>query len=85
MQEPQFILEEKVNPIILKGYFSSRTDPSIFTTAPVFLASQTKLNEFIQHLNQQATSYPSAQCLVDEIQVQKPILVVATDQMPDHI
>ena len=25
------------------------------------------------------------QCLVDQIQVQKPILVVATDQMPDHI
>ena len=24
------------------------------------------------------------QFLVDEIQVQKPILVVATDQMPDH-
>ena len=25
------------------------------------------------------------QCLIDQIQVQKPILVVATDQMPDHI
>ena len=25
------------------------------------------------------------QYLVDQIQVQKPILVVATDQMPDHI
>ena len=24
------------------------------------------------------------QCLVDQIQVHKPILVVATDQMPDH-
>ena len=24
------------------------------------------------------------QCLVDQIQVQKPIVVVATDQMPDH-
>ena len=31
-------LEEKVNHSILKDYFSSRTDPSIFTsTAPVFL------------------------------------------------
>ena len=27
----------------------------------------------------------SVQCLVDQIQVQKPILVAATDQMPDHI
>ena len=24
-------------------------------------------------------------CFIDQIQVQKPILVVATDQMPDHI
>ena len=43
-----------------------------------------KLTEFFQHRNQQATSCPSPQCLVDQIQVQKPILVVATDQMPDH-
>ena len=28
---------------------------------------------------------PSQQCLVDQIQVQKPVLVVATDQMPGHI
>ena len=27
---------------------------------------------------------PSQQCLVDQIQVQKPILVAATDQMPNH-
>ena len=45
---------------------------------------QTKLDEFFQHWNQQATSYPSPQCLVDQIQVQKPILVVTTDQTPDH-
>ena len=41
--------------------------------------------EFSQHCNQQAISYPSLQCLIDQIQVQKPIQVVATDQMPDHI
>ena len=40
--------------------------------------------EFSQYWNQQATTYPSAQCLVDQIQVQKPIQVVTTDQMPDH-
>ena len=28
---------------------------------------------------------PSPQCLVDQIQVKLPILIVATDQMPDHI
>ena len=32
----------------------------------------------------QATFYSSPQCLVDQIQVQKPIPAVATDQMPDH-
>ena len=29
--------------------------------------------------------YPLATLLVDQVHVQKPILVVATDQMPDHI
>ena len=32
MQEPQFSLEEKNNPSILKDDFSSRTDSSIFTS-----------------------------------------------------
>ena len=39
---------------------------------------------FSQHWNQQATFYPSPQHLVDQILVQKPIQVVAIDQMPDH-
>ena len=37
------------------------------------------------HNKPQATSGPSSECLVDQIQVQKPILVVAIDQMPDRI
>ena len=40
--------------------------------------------EFFQHWNQQTTSCPSPQCLVDKIQVQKPIQVVATNQRHDH-
>ena len=37
-QKPQSNLEEKVNPSIVKDYFSSRADPSIFTTIkPVLL------------------------------------------------
>ena len=35
--------------------------------------------EFSQHLNQQATSSPSLHCLVDQIQVQKPIYVANWD------
>ena len=37
-----------------------------------------------QHWNQQSTSCPSSRCLVDQIQVQKPILIAVTDPMPDH-
>ena len=40
---------------------------------------------FSQHWNQQATTYPSPQYLVDQIQVQKPIQVIATDQMQIRI
>ena len=38
IKEPQSNLEEKVNPSILKDYFSSRAHRSIFISiAPVFL------------------------------------------------
>ena len=68
-------LEETVNPSISKDDFSSKTDPSIFRLiAPVLL------NEFFQ----QATYCSSPECLLDQIQIQKRIQVVATDQMPDH-
>ena len=67
-------------PSILKGDFSSRTDPFIFTSIEPLLLDQS--NETSR--NQQANSYPSPQCLVDQIQVQKPIQVVATDEISDH-
>ena len=43
-----------------------------------------KSAEFFQNWNKQATCCPSTQCLVDQIQVQKPILAFAADQMPDY-
>ena len=50
---------KRTNHCILKDAFSSKTHPFIFTSiAP----------EFFQHQNQQATSLPSLQCLVDQIQ-----------------
>ena len=82
MYEPQSNVEEKVTPCILKSDFSAQTVPSIFTSIASALLGQ--LNQFFQHLNQQATSCPSPKCLVDQVQFQKTILVVATDQMPDH-
>ena len=36
-----------------------------------------KPDEFSQHWNQQATSYPRQQYLIDQIQVKSPIQVVA--------
>ena len=89
MEEPQCNLEERVNPSILKDNFSSRTDLSIFTAiAPVLLDQSNETScifpalKSTSHFQPQATFSP--QCLVDQIQVQKAILVVATDQMPDH-
>ena len=40
--------------------------------------------DFFQHWIKQATSCPSLQYLEDQIQVQKPIRVIPTDQVPDH-
>ena len=40
MQEPQSNLEEKVNPSILKDDFSTRTDPSTFTSLELVLLYQ---------------------------------------------
>ena len=47
-------------------------------------SSINRLVKWNQHWNQQSTSCPSSQCLVDQIQVQKPILIAVTDLMPDH-
>ena len=41
--------------------------------------------ELLQHWNQQATSWSSPQCLIDQSQVQKPNLVAATNYMTDDI
>ena len=40
MWEPQSNLEEKFKPIILKDHFSSKTDPSIFTSIEPLLLDQ---------------------------------------------
>ena len=65
---------EKNNPSILKHDFCSRTDPCYET-------GQTKQVEFFQLWNQHATCCTSPQCLVAQIHVQRPTLVVATNQM----
>ena len=49
------------------------------------MTSLAKLVEFFRQQNQHATFYPSPQCPVDQIHFQKAILVVATDEMNDHI
>ena len=69
MKELQSNLEGKVNLSIL---------------APELLG-QMKPVEFFHQWNQYPLSALSHSILIDYIQVQKPILVAATDQMPDHI
>ena len=82
MYELQSTLEEKVNPSHLKNDFSSRTDASIFTSiAPVSLDWSNKTSSVFPVLK--STRYFLV-CLVDQIQVQKPIPVVATDQIPEN-
>ena len=62
----------------LKDDFSSRTDPSIFTSIAPMLLDQGQTKPI-------ATSCPSPHFLVDQIQVQKSILVAPTDQIPEHL
>ena len=85
MEELQSSLEKKVNRSILKDDFSSRADWSIFISiAPMLLDWSNETSWVFPTLKQQATSCPNPQCLIDQIQVQKPILVVGTNQMPNH-
>ena len=60
------------------GYFCWKTHKSFLKN--YVEPGQTKSVEFFQHWNQQVTSCPRPQCLADQIQVQKPIQVVVTDQ-----
>ena len=86
MSEPQSNLEEKVNHSFSKDYFSSRrTHPFSNQQHQCYQTGQAKPVEFFQHSNQQGTSCLNPQCLTNQIQVQKPVLVIAVDQMPDHI
>ena len=77
--------EEKVNSSILKDDFSSRADPSIFTsivTGILDWSSKTCWGFWAL----KSTNYLLAQTTVScRSEVQKPILVVAIDQMPYHI
>ena len=67
----QIQFRRRVHPSIAKDDFSSRKDQSIFISiAPMFLDWSTE-TRLVNHSV--------------AVQIQKPILVVATDQMPDHI
>ena len=60
IKEPQSNLEENVNPKILKDDFSSRTDPSIFTSiTPVLLDRLDETSEVFSALKSSGSSCPS--------------------------
>ena len=68
----------------LKRWFFFKNRPIRFHFNSTSVIRPIKQNK-LSHWNQHATSWPSQQFLVDHIQVHKPIQVVATGQMPDHI
>ena len=70
-------LGEKVSPIILKDDFPPRTHLFMFTC----LIRPGKQNQFSFSSIEFNKPLPAP---VDQIQVQKTILVVAIDQKPDH-
>ena len=70
LQLPRWVFSS--NPLVRKQIFFH------ISLRPV------KQNQFFQHWNQQAISCPSSQCLLDQMQDKKPILVVATDQVSGH-
>ena len=66
--------------------FSSKTDPYRFhinSTSALRLVKRNKLSFSSFEINKPLLA--PRQCFVDEISVQQPTLVVATNQMPDHI
>ena len=65
----------------LKRLFFFKNRPIHFHVNSTRVIRPIKRNE----LSFSTTSYPSPQGVVHQIQVQKPILVVTTDQIPDHI
>ena len=86
LQESQSNLEEKVNPSILKDDFSPRTDrPIHFPINSTSVIRSVKRNQFCFSSIEINKPLPApVQCLAGQIQVQKPILLVATDQMLDQ-
>ena len=74
-------------PQHLKRSFFLKNRPICFQINSTNVIRPVKSNQlsFSSIAIKKATSCPGPQCLIDQIQVQKPILFVATDQMLDHI
>ena len=72
-------------PQQLKRRFSLKNRPINFHINSTSVVRPVKRNQLSFSSIEINKPFPSSvQCLVDQIQVQNPILVVATDQMPDH-
>ena len=80
MKELQSNLQEKETPSILKNDFSLQKQTYSFSQKKdqSYQTGQMNQGYFFHHQNQQASYCPSLQCLISQIQVQKPILVVAS-------
>ena len=73
----------KSTPCIFEDDFSSMTGPIHFHINSTNVIRPVKQNQLI-FSSRQVTSCLTPQYLVDQIQVQKSIVVAATDQMPVH-
>ena len=73
-------------PQHFKGRFFLKNRPIHFHIRSTSIIRRAKRNQLSFSSIEINKPLPApVQCLVDQIQVQKPILVVVTNQMPDHI
>ena len=70
-------MEKKINSSILKDPQKQTHHFHINKAIAIRLVKRNQLSF-------SSIENPSPQCLIDQIQVQKPIQIFATDQMPDH-
>ena len=85
MQEPQSNLEEKASPSILKDDYSSRLDPSIFTSvAPALLDQSNETSWVFPAMNSTSHYLPQSTLSFRSDSSSEAILVVATARVPDH-
>ena len=73
-------------PQHLKVYFFLKNRPTHFHINSTSVIRPIKLDQlrFSVKINKSLPSWSITQCFINQVQIQKPILVAATNHMPDH-